>query len=1015
MRTIVSTKGRVALAALALFTLWLALRGQCWTARLRWGIAVEQCPDGRPRQTVRVSAHGLRRGGEGGVHVQAIASYTTGAADAALRAAVRRGSARLWLVDAAGKELALEPKDGFSRHEGVLTATVALPAALPDGDYRLRARVDTPLGQDSHDAELPLYAPARVHVIADRPLYRPGDTLRFRALALRAKDLAPLEQRPGRFLVEDPSGEIVLEERAPAGPWGVAAGTFPLDAGAPEGTWKIRWTSGAASAEAKVRVEPFRLPRLRVSAEASQPFYRAGQRPRLSGRVLYSSGAPVAGARLQLRWRAAGEWPPPTDWLSSVLPRRALADAAGRFAVELPAVPPDLVGQATLSARIAATDAAGDRVESSAQVLLSQDAIAVSAVTELGGGLQQGFNNRVYLRATRADGAPLPGAELLVKRAWDAADKGVLARADEDGVAALQIDPSPPVNVVVPGPPVRPPAATPPVRIAQAHDLARGAELQLADRRALEVALPALAPCAVHVEQHPEGLTLGARVDPAGRVVATTGAGRGLGGCAGAALSGVRFAPGAERLFELRFVFSAAHLPRIEVEMSTVPDSATARGALEQAAHAARRCLPHDAPSWTLPRLAQLGTRAGSKKLTLAFVPDGRAGSAPAPVASCIERELALAELEAEAAAPVLGVARFSVHPAARFAPSRPKATTFLGYELSVAARRGDADVGSTRVRLRPGQVPALRLRVSPVLAEAGRPLEVELIRGPSFRGALPDSLFLSLEQGASLKAKVDARTRRARFELPADASGWAEVRYADARASAWVRPPARLELEVGAEQARYAPGQTARLLVHTTMAGKGARAAVGLFGVDETLGQLAALPGPDELARLRPQAATPTPAFGALDAQALAMGRIRGANAAAATVLQVTALPRAEELDPTASADSTSQFDPAAELADRFTAVLAELQDRVRAWEERAPEAERMQPATMARLWDEAVAACERRGEPARDAYGRPLRLSRLPADLVALADPQALVVNGTRLPEDVESWAAYVAKEQP
>ena len=47
--------------------------------------------------------------------------------------------------------------------------------------------------------------------------------------------------------------------------------------------------------------------------------------------------------------------------------------------------------------------------------------------------------------------------------------------------------------------------------------------------------------------------------------------------------------------------------------------------------------------------------------------------------------------------------------------------------------------------------------------------------------------------------------------------------------------------------------------------------------------------------------------------------------------------------------------------------------------------------------------------------AYGRPLRLYRLPADLLALTDPHAVVATGTRLPEDVENWSAWVAKEKP
>jgi hypothetical protein len=68
-----------------------------------------------------------------------------------------------------------------------------------------------------------------------------------------------------------------------------------------------------------------------------------------------------------------------------------------------------------------------------------------------------------------------------------------------------------------------------------------------------------------------------------------------------------------------------------------------------------------------------------------------------------------------------------------------------------------------------------------------------------------------------------------------------------------------------------------------------------------------------------------------------------------------------------------------------------------------------------MAKLWDQALEACEKRGEPVRDAFGRRLRLSGLPGDLLMLVDPRAVVVEGTRLPEDNEDWAAWVAEERP
>src|SRR6185503_805809 len=118
---------------------------------------------------------------------------------------------------------------------------------------------------------------------------------------------------------------------------------------------------------------------------------------------------------------------------------------------------------------------------------------------------------------------------------------------------------------------------------------------------------------------------------------------------------------------------------------------------------------------------------------------------------------------------------------------------------------------------------------------------------------------------------------------------------------------------------------------------------------------------------------------------------------------------------DAVVNARGDSPFDPIEELTDRFYVVLAELHAQVRAWEARTPADEKMTPATMARLWSAALDACRARGQRIDDAYGRALRLSRLPADLLSLTDPRAVVVVATRLTEDVENWPAWVGREKP
>jgi hypothetical protein len=174
-------------------------------------------------------------------------------------------------------------------------------------------------------------------------------------------------------------------------------------------------------------------------------------------------------------------------------------------------------------------------------------------------------------------------------------------------------------------------------------------------------------------------------------------------------------------------------------------------------------------------------------------------------------------------------------------------------------------------------------------------------------------------------------------------------------------------------------------------------------------------LPGPTELSHLRPLPPSMGPAFGVLDVEALALGRIRGENALAATILRVQGVPSLDELDTWVQANQHAPFDPLEALTDRFYFALGELYTEVREWEANAPKDQQMQPALQAKLWEKALDRAAKKGTPATDAYNRPLRLSQLPADLLALTDPRMVVVDGTRLPEDVENWTAWVQKEQP
>lgn len=1011
--------------AVLLVVLGYASRQTCLRVGFSSGVWLDECPDGELRQTISVQGSELKRGAASDVTVSALATYM-GDGERQRSESLKRFTPTLSLVTAKG-ETALPPVKNWSSQGAGMIAKIELPK-VNDGDYTLRAKVTSPIGETTLDLPLALYTPARVHLLTDRPLYEAGNTVQFRALVVRATDLSPLEERPGTWRITDPSGEVLLEERTTTGAWGVVAGSFPLDKGATSGQWQVSFTSGGKTDTRNFEVKPFTLPRFRVEASTAKPFYGRKERPVLKGNVTYSSGAPVANAVLSVSWNTACAWPVPTKWNEGGLPKEGKTTATGAFVLELPQVPDDLLGQCPMSASISAVDSSGDKVTSGATLLLAQDPISVTGVSELAAGLVEGFNNRLYLRGTTADGRLLEGVTLNVKRLWEPTDKGTDAVVDEDGVASLQLDPGPAVTVVIPAMPFRAPPPVPFVERQMVQERLmlggddNGGEPSLADRMAFDRLDAKLEHCARYVLQGNGSVNVGLLVHANGSLASlSVPAGR-LGRCVKEVLQGVSFGSGPERFFTAAWNFTDEELPKFEVSLDGHP---TVPGSLEQTMDElfldARDCLPASVRSGQLPRMIEWKVSGRDVKLDWVGVKgDAFADSAVSCITSRVKSfklpKTSVEESTDDDGNPVnefIGVAHVSVNAPEKYEAARPQDTVEMGYEFLVTAKKGGETFGSTKFRMQPGAIPDVRLRATSQLVKPGERVKVELLRGPDFTGTLPEKLWLT-HAYQSVEAKVDEESRSAEFTVPADWQGWAAVQWNSAQVLFFVKPTSSLTVSVKPEKPRYAPGQLAHLGIETKLGEKGGPAAVGLFGVDDSLSQLATLPGADELATLRPQASG-SPAFGNLDAQALSLGRIRGANAAAATLMRVSTLPAPPEVEAAVAVNGNTVFDPNEAQVDRFYAVLGELYAQVHEWEASAPAAEKMKPATLARLWNKALDVVEGRKESARDAWGRKLRLHRLPADLLALTEPRQVVINGTRLPEDSENWSQWVAREKP
>jgi len=273
--------------------------------------------------------------------------------------------------------------DGLARTPG--------RARLAPRNGALVARAETAAGP----SWLPLSTPWRgadgsgdgansAFIFTDRPIYRPGETLRWKAF-VRSVDAGGIHAAAAgadvRARLALPDGEI-LSPAVTAGS-GDAHGSIALPDDGRTGFRSLelqvrRGGNWSTLASAPVQVEAFRAPRFEARVETSTPRILSGGTAVVTARFAYFAGAPLAGA--PVRWQVARQpfyfrpegWEgysfaddPPgrrfgDDWMGPMVVREgeAALDTDGRTRLEIPLSLPPEEGDALLTFEVTARDLA---------------------------------------------------------------------------------------------------------------------------------------------------------------------------------------------------------------------------------------------------------------------------------------------------------------------------------------------------------------------------------------------------------------------------------------------------------------------------------------------------------------------------------------------------------------------------------------------------------------------------------------------------------------------------------
>ena len=297
--------------------------------------------------------------------------------------------------------------------------------ALPEGSALLLARH----GDDVSSLGAYFYggldteASAQTLFFTDRSIYRPGQTVFWKALVYDSsagREPVPASGRTAEIRLLDAHGETVASGSFTANEFGTAAGSFPLPAGRPLGSWSL---TSSLSGGTGFRVEEYKRPTFEVTLDDPAEAVRLGRPATFSGKARYYFGLPVTDGRVSWRvvretvwnerWRLWG-WEPPWGGERVVATGTTTLDAEGAFRLSFtPAAQEGVAtGGATWSFHIEAevTEAAGETREAERRFRLGEAAVeAWIGLADEARFLLAGTPGVVRIARTSLDGVPRPG------------------------------------------------------------------------------------------------------------------------------------------------------------------------------------------------------------------------------------------------------------------------------------------------------------------------------------------------------------------------------------------------------------------------------------------------------------------------------------------------------------------------------------------------------------------------------------------------------------------------------
>lgn len=318
---------------------------------------------------------------------------------------------KIKLLNSDGKKV----KDAIVSYDGN-NAKISIPE-IDVGNYFIEAKVSSKAGKDTIQKAIYITDgnQENVTITLDKGIYKPGDTVNFRALLTNKEKDEPII-KDVNVCIYDGNDNKVYNENVKTSEYGILSGNFTLANEVNSGIYKIVIKTNTNETTKSFKVNPYITPKYEIKIDFDKQNYLVGDTATININAKYFFGEPVSKAKY-------------TVYINDKSYQTITADEQGNASVKY-----KIEDAKSYSVKVEATDSSNYFMEETNTFVASTDIFEVELLSEYG-SLVAGEKNDIYVFTSNPDGSPV---KTYITVSSDNYTKQIAT--DENGIGKFSID-----------------------------------------------------------------------------------------------------------------------------------------------------------------------------------------------------------------------------------------------------------------------------------------------------------------------------------------------------------------------------------------------------------------------------------------------------------------------------------------------------------------------------------------------------------------------------------------------